>query len=34
VLKTRYLKETTVLLNLQGKPQFKRTAKATYTLAE
>ncbi len=33
VLKTRYVKETTVLLNLQGKPQFKRVAKATYTLA-
>ena len=34
VLKTRYVKETTVLLNLQGKPQFKRVAKATYALAE
>ncbi len=34
VLKSRYVKETTILLNLQGKPQFKRTAKATYTLAE
>ena len=34
VLKTRYVKETTVLLNLQGKPQFKRVAKATYTLAD
>jgi len=34
VLKTRYVKETTVLLNLQGKPQFKRVAKATYGLAE
>ncbi len=34
VLKTRQVKETTILLNLQGKPQFKRTAKATYTLAE
>ena len=34
VLKTRYVKETTVLLNLQGKPQFKRVAKATYSLAE
>jgi hypothetical protein len=34
VLKDRYVKETTILLNLQGKPQFKRTAKATYTLAE
>ncbi len=34
VLKTRYVKETTVLLNLQGKSQFKRVAKATYTLAD
>jgi len=34
VLKSRKVKETTVLLNLQGKPQFKRVAKATYTLAE
>jgi predicted house-cleaning noncanonical NTP pyrophosphatase (MazG superfamily) len=34
VLKTRYVKETTVLLNLQGKSQFKRVAKATYELAE
>lgn len=34
VLKTRYVKETTVLLNLQGKPQFKRVAKATYALSE
>lgn len=34
VLKSRYVKETTILLNLQGKPQFKRVAKATYTLAE
>ncbi|OGL24608.1 hypothetical protein A3A68_01300 [Candidatus Saccharibacteria bacterium RIFCSPLOWO2_01_FULL_48_13] len=34
VLKSRSVKETTVLLNLQGKPQFKRVAKATYTLAE
>lgn len=34
VLKSRYVKETTILLNLQGKKQFKRTAKATYTLAE
>jgi hypothetical protein len=34
VLKTRYVKETTVLLNLQGKAQFVRVAKATYTLAE
>ncbi|MDQ2972999.1 MAG: hypothetical protein M3Q79_00775 [bacterium] len=34
VLKKRFVKETTILLNLQGKKQFKRTAKATYTLAE
>ena len=34
VLDSRYVKETTILLNLQGKPQFKRVAKATYTLAE
>ena len=34
VLKSRYVKETTILLNLQGKSQFKRTAKATYDLAE
>jgi len=33
VLKRRFVKETTILLNLQGKPQFKRTAKATYTLS-
>lgn len=34
VLKSRQVKETTILLNLQGKPQFKRVAKATYTLTE
>lgn len=34
VLKSRQVKETTILLNLQAKPQFKRTSKATYTLAE
>ncbi len=34
VLKSRQVKETTILLNLQSKPQFKRTAKATYTLQE
>lgn len=34
VLRSRYVKETTILLNLQGKPQFKRVAKATYELAE
>ncbi len=33
VLKHRFVKETTILLNLQGKSQFKRVAKATYTLA-
>jgi len=33
VLKHRQVKETTILLNLQGKPQFKRVAKATYDLA-
>lgn len=33
VLKTRQVKETTILLNLQGKKQFKRVAKATYSLA-
>ncbi len=30
VLKSRQVKETTILLNLQSKPQFKRVAKATY----
>ena len=34
VLKHRKVKETTILLNLQSKPEFKRVAKATYTLAE
>ena len=34
VLKSRHVKETTILLNLQGKPQFKRVAKATYSLAD
>lgn len=34
VLKNRQVKETTILLNLQSKPQFKRVAKATYSLAE
>ena len=32
VLKSRFVKETTILLNLQGKNQFKRVAKATYEL--
>ncbi len=30
VLKRRKVKETTVLLNLQSRPEFKRVAKATY----
>lgn len=34
VLKNRQVKETTILLNLQSKAQFKRVAKATYALAE
>lgn len=34
VLKSRQVKETTILLNLQSKPIFKRVAKATYVLAE
>lgn len=34
VLKSRQVKETTILLNLQGKPQFKRVAKATYALSK
>lgn len=34
VLKSRFVKETTILLNLQGKSQFKRVAKATYSLDE
>lgn len=34
VLESRYVKETTILLNLQGKSQFKRVAKATYALAD
>jgi DNA-binding phage protein len=34
VLKSRFVKETTILLNLQGKPQFKRVAKATYALED
>lgn len=32
VLDSRQVKETTILLNLQSKPQFKRVAKATYSL--
>jgi transcriptional regulator with XRE-family HTH domain len=34
VLKSRFVKETTILLNLQSKSQFKRVAKATYELTE
>ena len=34
VLKSRQVKETTILLNLQSKAQFKRVAKATYVLAD
>ncbi len=34
VLKSRQVKETTILLNLQSKSEFKRVAKATYNLAE
>ncbi|HUC88087.1 MAG TPA: HTH domain-containing protein [Candidatus Binatia bacterium] len=34
VLKSRIVKETTVLLNLQGKSKFKRVAKATYDIAD
>ncbi|MGD0284137.1 MAG: sigma factor-like helix-turn-helix DNA-binding protein [Candidatus Saccharimonadales bacterium] len=34
VLKSRFVKETTILLNLQGKTQFKRVAKATYDIAD
>ncbi|NCU29950.1 hypothetical protein EOM60_05095 [Candidatus Saccharibacteria bacterium] len=34
VLKSRQVRETTILLNLQSRPEFKRVAKATYQLAE
>lgn len=34
VIKKRLVKETTILLNLQSKPEFKRVAKATYALSE
>ncbi|MGE5312761.1 MAG: sigma factor-like helix-turn-helix DNA-binding protein [Acidobacteriota bacterium] len=34
VLKSRQVRETTILLNLQSKPEFKRVAKATYIYAE
>lgn len=33
VLNQRHVKPTTIILNLQGKKQFKRVAKATYSLA-
>lgn len=34
VLKQRQVKPTTIVLNLQGKKQFERVAKATYALAK
>lgn len=34
VLKTRQVRETTILLNLQSKPQFKRVAKNQYDLVK
>jgi len=34
VLKSRQVRETTILLNLQSKPEFKRVAKATYAYDE
>jgi len=34
VLKVRQVREATILLNLQNKPQFKRVAKAQYALDE
>lgn len=34
VLESRQVKETTILLNLQSKSQFKRVSKATYELVE
>ncbi len=34
VLDQRQVKATTIILNLQGKKQFKRVAKATYALAD
>ena len=34
VLKVREVRETTILLYLQSKPQFKRVAKGEYTLAD
>ena len=34
VLTSRQVKETTILLNLQSKSQFKRVSKATYELVE
>jgi DNA-binding CsgD family transcriptional regulator len=32
VLKSRQVKETTIILNLQSRPEFKRVTKATYAL--
>lgn len=34
VLKIRQVREATILLNLQNKPEFKRVAKAQYALSE
>lgn len=34
VLKVRQVREATILLNLQNKPEFKRVAKAQYALSE
>lgn len=34
VLKVRHVREATILLNLQNKPEFKRVAKAQYALDE
>lgn len=34
VLKSRHVKETTILLNLQNKSKFKRVAKATYAVVD
>ena len=34
VLQSRQVRETTILLNLQSKPQFKRVAKNQYALAQ
>jgi hypothetical protein len=34
VLKERQVREATILLNLQNKPEFKRVAKAQYALSD